>query len=210
MGRTSTTANALLGLLGLRPSWSTYELAGQAARSLRFFWPRAESRIYAETRNLQSRGWATATDEPIGPRRSRTRYALTDQGRRELAVWLDTPPRATVIECEALLRVLLGELGSREQLLVAIGQIHTDAQDIRAVGRTVGEEYLAGTGPFQDHVHVRALVFDFLVNLTSMFDDWSHRAEKIVTGWDGQDEHARTEEALRLISEGVTRLQASR
>lgn len=210
MRRTSTTANALLGLLALRPSWSTYELAGQVARTLRFFWPRAQSRIYAETKTLQTRGWAQATDEPIGPQRSRTRYALTDRGRGELQRWLATPPRATVIECEPLLRVLLGELGTRQQLLAAIGQLHSDADEIRAVGQTVGAEYLAGRAPFQDHVHLRALVFDFLVNLTSMFDDWSQRAEKIVAAWDGQDERERTEEALRLISEGVTRLQTSR
>jgi PadR family transcriptional regulator AphA len=206
MGRTSTTANALLGLLALRASWSTYDVAGQIARNLRFFWPRAQSRIYAEMKNLHTRGLAAATEEPIGPVRNRTRYALTDRGRHELQTWLATPPRGTVLESEPLLRVLLGELGTREQLLVAIRQVRADADEIRSVGRTVGTEYVAGTAPFQDHAAVRALVYDFLLNLSAMFDDWSQRAEGIVTAWNDQDDETRSAEALRQIADGLARI----
>jgi hypothetical protein len=38
----TTTSYAILGLLAIRP-WSTYELARQMQRDLRFVWPRAES-----------------------------------------------------------------------------------------------------------------------------------------------------------------------
>ena len=58
MRRTATTANALLGLLALRPSWTTWELTKQLRRNMRFFWPRVESRIYDEARTLVERGWA--------------------------------------------------------------------------------------------------------------------------------------------------------
>ena len=39
----TTTGHALLSLIALRPNWSTYELAGQVVRNLRFLWPRAGS-----------------------------------------------------------------------------------------------------------------------------------------------------------------------
>ena len=48
--RTATTANAILGLLALRKEWSTWELTKQLRRNMRFFWPRAESRIYDEAK----------------------------------------------------------------------------------------------------------------------------------------------------------------
>jgi DNA-binding PadR family transcriptional regulator len=209
MPRTSTTANALLGLLALRPSWSTYDLANELANNLHFFWPRAESRIYAETKNLHERGLADATVESIGPHRNRTRYTLTDHGRDELADWLATPPRRTVIECEPLLRVLLGELGNQDQLLEAVHQVQHDAEAMRAVGRTLGQQYLAGTAPFQGHIHVRALVFDFLVNLSTMLDDWSRQTATTVAAWEGQDETARMTQSRQLIAAGVARIQAS-
>ena len=37
MRRTATTANAILGLLALRPEWSTWELTKQLRRNMRFF-----------------------------------------------------------------------------------------------------------------------------------------------------------------------------
>src|SRR5206468_3113333 len=110
-----------------------------------------------------ARGLATARREEFG-RRPRTVYAITSEGRRALRRWLASPPRATALECESLLRVFLADLSTREQLEAALAQIRADADAIFAMGRVVGAEYLAGTAPFQDQVHARALVFDFLWN----------------------------------------------
>jgi len=56
-----TTAYALLGLLAVRP-WTTYELAQQVRRSLNWFWPRAERKLYDDPKRLVAEGLATATD----------------------------------------------------------------------------------------------------------------------------------------------------
>ena len=42
---TTATSQTVLGLLALRP-WTTYELAKQVQRSLGWFWPRAERKLY--------------------------------------------------------------------------------------------------------------------------------------------------------------------
>ena len=57
--RLTTTSYALLGWLSVRPS-STYELATQMRANLSLFWPRAESRLYAEAKNLVAHGLAGA------------------------------------------------------------------------------------------------------------------------------------------------------
>src|SRR6266700_1862350 len=103
MRRTATTSNAILGLLALRPQWSTCELATQLRRNMRFFWPRAESRIYEEARALDEKGFARAKRTFHG-RRQRTTYSITASGRRQLARWLATPPKATALECEPVVR----------------------------------------------------------------------------------------------------------
>lgn len=176
--RTSTTANAVLGLLALRPSWTTADLTAQITRNMRFFWPRAESRVFAEAKALVDRGWATArTESRTGPGSpTQTRYRISRAGRRELDAWLATTPRHTQLESEPLLRILLGDLGTIDQLRAAVDRIDTDAADLLAVADTVAEEYLAGTAPFQDHVHVRALVYDYLVGHARHQADWAARA----------------------------------
>ena len=74
----TTTSYALLGLLNIRP-WTTYELAKQVQRSLGWFWPRAERKLYDEPKRLVEQGLATATNESTG-KRPRTVYAITPAG----------------------------------------------------------------------------------------------------------------------------------
>jgi DNA-binding PadR family transcriptional regulator len=180
--RTATTANAILGLLALRDEWSTWELTQQLRRNMRFFWPRAESQIYGEVKALVGRGWARSRQSFVG-RRGRTSYTITARGRRALTDWLATPPKPTALECEPLLRIFLADFATPEQLHVAIDQVRADADAIFDVGRVVSAEYLAGTAPFQDQVHVRALVFDFLSSHARMLRDWADRADEAVDTW---------------------------
>ncbi|HEY7280145.1 MAG TPA: PadR family transcriptional regulator, partial [Actinomycetota bacterium] len=126
MARTATTSNAILGLLALRPSWPAYEITRQLRRNMRFFWPRAESRIYAELRRLQESGLAAARTERTGDR-TRTVYSITGAGRRHVRAWLSSPPRATTLESEPILRFLLGDLAPPELLMDSVRQVRADA-----------------------------------------------------------------------------------
>src|SRR2546423_11717437 len=152
MRRTATTANAILGLLALRPEWSTWERTKQLRRNMRFFWPRAESQIYEEAKGLVTKGLAKDRQSFTG-RRSRTSYAITAKGRKQLREWLASPPKPTALECEPLLRVFLGALSTDDQLKAALAQVRVDAHAILDVGRVVGPEYVNGSAPFQDEVH---------------------------------------------------------
>ncbi len=199
--RTATTANAILGLLALRKEWSSWELTTQLRRNMRFFWPRAESQIYAEVKALVGRGWARDRQTFVG-RRVRTSYRITAAGKRALADWLATPPKSTALECEPLLRVFLADFATTEQLKAAIAQIRADSQAILAVGRVVGAEYLAGTAPFQDQIHTRALVFDFLSSHARMLGEWADRADHVIAAWDASSPRTR-ERAARSTIAGV-------
>jgi DNA-binding PadR family transcriptional regulator len=198
MRRTATTANAVLGLLSLRPQWTTYEITKQLRRNMRFFWPRAESRIYEETKQLVAKGFARVDQQPHG-RRPRAVYSITPEGREALKAWLATPPRGTALECEPLLRIFLADHSTREQLKVALEQARSDATAILDVGRVVGPEYLEGTAPFQDQVHVRALVLDFLSHHARMLLDWADRTEEALDRWPSLTTEERVADARRTI-----------
>jgi PadR family transcriptional regulator AphA len=137
-------------------------------------------------------------------RRPRTTYAITPRGRRELRTWLATPPRATTLECEPILRVLLSDLGTTEELLTAIAQVRADGEAVLAVGRVVGAEYLAGTAPFQDDVHARALVLDFLSHHAIAMIEWAERAEQTVARWAGATDSQRAAAAVETVRRCLT------
>jgi DNA-binding PadR family transcriptional regulator len=73
------TPYALLGLLSVRP-WTTYELAQQVRRSLHWFWPRAERKLYDDPKRLAADGLVSATEYRQAAQA--TVYAITAKGRR--------------------------------------------------------------------------------------------------------------------------------
>src|SRR3954469_19505460 len=118
---TTTTSQALLGLLSLR-SWTTYELAKQVQRSVGWFWPRAERKLYDEPKRLAAAALAKSSAEMTGAR-PRTVYTITARGRKALQRWLDEPPVPPSLEFEGLVKVFFADNGSLEQLRSTLERI---------------------------------------------------------------------------------------
>ena len=205
MSRLTTTSYAVLGQIALA-SGTAYELTKRMRRNYRFFWPRAESRLYDEARRLVDAGLASGERSFTG-RRARTGYALTPAGRRALKAWLAEPPAAGwAFQYEPLLRVFLGNFGTPEQLLAAIEQARADADELLAVADAVAADYAAGTAEGQAHAQVRALVFDFLYHQAEALRAWSDRARAEVEGWDELDDPAaRAQRGLARIGKLAAR-----
>ena len=124
MPRLSATSYALLGLLERR-DWTAYELARQMEQELGHVWPRAQSGIYAEPRSLVAHGLATATTQRSG-KRSRTSYAISDDGRRALAAWLRGDPAPATFVSEAALQIVFSD--GKANALKAIDALDEDAR----------------------------------------------------------------------------------
>jgi DNA-binding PadR family transcriptional regulator len=188
----TATSYAILGLLGLRP-WSAYELTKQVRRSLHFCWPRAETRIYQEPKNLVEQGLVKATTSANG-RRSRTDYAITPKGRQELRAWLDEPSAPPRLESEALLRVFFAEHGTKEGLLATLAQLEAQALADRAQAVAQAAEYLAGIrgsqvgppaepAPFPERMHILGLIGRFTLDHTALVAEWARWARAEVEQW---------------------------
>jgi PadR family transcriptional regulator, regulatory protein AphA len=122
----TTTSYAVLAQLALRP-WSTYELAQQRVRYFRYVWPRAESAIYREVKRLAAMGLVEAKREYVG-KRPRTVYTITEAGRQVLREWLDTPVSPFAMDFEAMIRLFIAPLGTKEQIVATLQQVRSDAQ----------------------------------------------------------------------------------
>ena len=123
------TPYALLGLLSVRP-WTTYELAQQVRRSLDWFWPRAERKLYDDPKRLAAAGLAKPSEEYTG-KRKRTVYAITAKGRRELKAWLGQA-EATSREGLSALGKELVKLGKRLQEIGKKVAVEAKAEEPKA------------------------------------------------------------------------------
>ena len=177
----TTTSNALLGLLSIQP-WSTYELAKQVDRSLGWFWPRTERKIYDEAKKLVESGHATAKLQATGSR-PRTVYKITAKGRRTLQAWLDESSAPPKLEAEALVRVFFANAGTLDQLRTTLddlaAQSPANMDELRVLIATADDaDY-----PFAERRHINAIAIRFQLDYNQMISDWAEWATAQTDSW---------------------------
>jgi PadR family transcriptional regulator, regulatory protein AphA len=195
----TTTSYAVLAQLALRP-WSTYELAQQRVRYFRYVWPRAESAIYREVKRLAAMGLAAATREYVG-KRPRTVYSITDAGRQVLRAWLATPVSPFAMDFEAMIRLFIAPLGTKQQLVATLEQVRDDAQEMLAFSGAVKQEFLDGRAVTQDQVYLRALAVDFFVSLLNTVDGWAERTLAEIQGWEDLSPDGKNDRGLEIFAQ---------
>jgi DNA-binding PadR family transcriptional regulator len=197
--RLTTTSYAVLAQVAVH-SWSTYELARQRVRYFRYVWPRAESAIYREVKRLSSMGLLDGRKEHVG-KRSRTVYSITEKGREALREWLATPVSPFAMDFEAMIRLFIAPLGTKEQIVATLNQVQDDAQKMLRFGGAVKQEFLEGIAVTQDQVYIRALAVDFFISLIHTVDAWAERTLKEIESWDDLNPDGKNERALEKIRE---------
>jgi DNA-binding PadR family transcriptional regulator len=194
----TTTSYAVLAQLAVR-SWSTYELAQQRVRYFRYVWPRAESAIYREVKRLDAMGLVAAEREYVG-KRPRTVYSITGAGRQVLREWLGTPVSPFAMDFEAMIRLFIAPLGTREELVATLEQVRDDAQEMLAFGGAVKQEFLEGRAVLQDQAYIRALAVDFFISLLTTVDGWAERTLAEVEGWKDLSPDGKNDRALEIFA----------
>jgi PadR family transcriptional regulator, regulatory protein AphA len=181
----TTTSYAILGLLGLR-DWTTYELAKQVQRSLSWFWPRAERKLYDEPKRLLAAGLATASAEATG-KRPKTVYGITPGGRTELRRWLDQPSAPRTTEFEAMVKVFFSDAGTVEQLRRTLRRI---AEEASARIENLGEltATVAAEPRFPARLHLNALATRLQIDQELSVLRWTAWAEQQVAHWPAADD----------------------
>ncbi len=179
------TSASLLGLLAVR-AWTTYELANQAERSLRFFYPRAERHLYTEVRRLADEGLASAEVSYTGRRKS-TSYSITPAGRTALREWLRTEPAPAVLEAEVLVRSFFADSGRTTDLLASLEAARRQAVAAQAELAAMSVARLEGVAPFPERTAVGALGMRFVADFHRLLEEWAAWAAAEVATWEHPD-----------------------
>jgi DNA-binding PadR family transcriptional regulator len=188
------TSYAVLGLLAVR-SWTTYELARQSERSLRWFFPRAERAVYLEAKRLVELGWATAESTTTGKRPS-TVYTITDDGRRALTAWLARPSSPFQLESEAALKVFFADQSGFDDLRSTVEGMRLDARS--AVDRLadMAAARLVGDAPFPERVKTTMLSMRLISDLHRTIHDWTDWVAGEIDTLESGDEEAIAEHSM--------------
>jgi DNA-binding PadR family transcriptional regulator len=202
----TTTSYAILGVLAMRP-WSAYDLTAYMRTSaIRRYWPRTESRLYAEPKNLVAHGLAEAAKEYTG-KRGRTVYSITDAGRKALTRWLGERAERWETEDEFLLKILLADHGTPEQLLATIRSAGEEMLDKLQVVKEISARIVAGQPRFPERLHVTALNARHGVTRARQRYEFLRWAEKWVSTWDDTKLEGKLQEAEKIAAESRAELE---
>jgi len=194
--RATSTSYAVLGLLAVRP-WTAYELAQQADRSLRFFFPRAERAVYLEAKRLVDLGWARP-EKVLTGRRSSTRYHITEAGRRALRSWTAEPSAAPRVESEAVLKLFIGDRSDLSELRTTIKQTADQAiQSLQELADMAAGD-LHGAA-FPDRVDINVLSMVFMSDMQRAVLRWAEWAEHAVNTLQGPDPAAKQQQTTQAL-----------
>jgi DNA-binding PadR family transcriptional regulator len=177
----STTSHGILGLLRLAP-WTTYELTKQVQRSLGWFWPRTERKLYDEPKRLVDAGLAKSTREMTGAR-PRTVYTVTARGRRALARWLDDEPAPPTLEFEGMVKVFFADGGTLEQLRANLEAIARTSDARLTELESKVDEHALGTSPFPERRPLNTICLLFQLEHERQFGIWARWALEQISGW---------------------------
>jgi PadR family transcriptional regulator, regulatory protein AphA len=206
----TSTSYGLLGLLSLR-SWTTYELTKQVRRSLHWFWPRAERKLYDEPKRLVAAGYARAADEHTG-RRPRTVYRITPAGRRALRRWLGEPAEPPALEFEGMVKLFFADAGTSEQLDRNLAAIEDTARTRLEALSTMAEESLDRVAPFPGRAHITAVSMRFQFEHEMLLVEWARWAREQAGRWEAPNAPGEYDWAgviTRAVEDARARLGAS-
>jgi DNA-binding PadR family transcriptional regulator len=171
----SPTSYALLGLLSLR-SWTTYELARQSERSLRWFFPRAERAVYQESKRLVELGWAAADQSWIGRRRSTT-YRITTAGTSALQAWLRQRGAPLQVESEGLLRIFFADQAGLDEMRASVVVMREDARTALAQLAEMAAAWETNEAPFPERGGTNAVAMRLVADVHRTVARWADWAD---------------------------------
>lgn len=183
MKNLNSTSYVLLGQLAIKP-WSAYDLTKHMGRSiLRNFWPRAESHIYDEIKNLASHELATVKDVSKG-RRSRLVYSITRKGRQALSAWVAELGKGRIVEWEQLAKVSYADHGDMDQLIAQLNAIRADALErVRHMHTLICETDPPAGRVFPHRAHLGALTGELVLRDLETTLAWLEWVEEEIAKW---------------------------
>ncbi|HZB58700.1 MAG TPA: hypothetical protein VFA73_05900, partial [Actinomycetota bacterium] len=102
---------------------------------------------------------------------------------------------------EAMIRLFIAPLGTKEQLVATLEQVRDDAQEMLRFGGAVKQEFLDGRAVLQDQVYIRALAVDFFVSLLNTVDGWAERTLTEIEGWEDLSPDGKNDRGLEIFAQ---------
>lgn len=203
----NATSFVILGILA-SGEHSAYDIAKVMGAGIGEVWPLAERQRYNAPKKLVELGFASARTEATG-RRTRTIYSITPAGAEALREWLTHVPSRSALEFEGLVRVLVAEQGSIDDLRANLAAIAEQSRESRDLFVRHASTMRSAAASFPEREHLLALANRFMIDHFTVMADWAEWALAETNTWTDSVTPASTghERTLEILDESIRRTQ---
>jgi PadR family transcriptional regulator, regulatory protein AphA len=205
----TATGFVLLAQIAREPI-SPYRLTQLMRNNIHYLWPRAESRIYSELNRLEASGYLHAEKSVVG-RRTRSILRVTDSGHAAIRHWIERPIAPGIaLQSESLIRTFFATLGTTDDFRRALLQIQSDGDDLSAVARLIGDQYLAGGGSAHEQAHVRVMIHELLAGFGQLLQSWATQNLQTIGSWQDLKPDDKLSAAMEHFNRTQVRMKRTR
>lgn len=174
MPRGSNTGYIILGLLSEMPL-SGYDIKKYIDFRFRNFWSESYGQIYPHLASLEKRGDIRKSDisdsNAQSGKRERIVYEITEQGRKSLTTWLETPCAREQNRYEMLVRLYFGNMIPPEKIQQMITEFGERYEREAGILEEVMKELGSIPDPTGHHSYVKGVV-RFGQKVYAAYLDW--------------------------------------
>jgi hypothetical protein len=105
------------------------------------------------------------------------------------------------MDFEAMIRLFVAPLGTKEEIIATLEQVLDDAREMLRFSGEVKQEFLEGIAVTQDQVYIRALAVDFFISLLNTVEAWAQRTLDEIESWNDLSPDGKNERALEKLRE---------
>lgn len=202
-GDLNATSFVILGILASGDR-SAYEISNIIGRGIGEVWPLAERQRYNAPKKLVEFGFASVRTAATG-KRTRSVYSITPAGEDALRQWLTQLPSPSALEFEGVVRLVLAQQGTIEDLRANLAEVAEQARASRDQFLRHAETMRGAAPSFPERQHLLALANRFTITHFTAMAEWADWALAETETWTDTISPATThaERTMEILDESI-------
>jgi len=185
MGKENKTVYVILGFLN-HEDLTGYDIKKRIDTALSYFWGAGFGQIYPTLSLLEKKSWVTKRNDSMGQKIERIIYAITDEGRDALTLWLAKPVENDFVKYEILLKLFFGSALDVQKNIDHVEKFRDNYARELPVLKGFETELMKVKDESSDHLYYLLTVL-FGEKIYSAYLEWSNEALALLESYQSKE-----------------------
>lgn len=180
MGKENKTFYVILGFLS-HEDLTGYGIKKRIDLSLHYFWGAGFGQIYPSLNLMEKKGWVMKRSDNMKQKMERIVYSITEEGRKQLIIWLSSPVENEYVKYEILLKLFFGSMLEVQKNIESIHTFKEKYSKELSVLKNYKTQLKKVQKENPDHLYFLLTVL-FGEKIYKAYIEWADEAMKLLKG----------------------------